>query len=1085
MPAGAGNATEMNTRTLAISLSIVLMLTLGWGISLPSAGAGDRARDGSCSTDESGLGQTVAQTVEQAVTQTVAGWNENTGQQSVPATTPTGPPPNQLDQTAATTEASQAPAPEPSPEQPTPPTTTAAAPTPQPSADCPSASGPDAQRAADSAWDEDVGARRDRKSARRQDGAPTPQTPGFSYSVPGPARIGVPNFFIDKFRIPPFLLPIYQAAGSEYGVPWQVLAAINEIETDYGRNLNVSSAGAVGWMQFLPSSWKAYGLDANNDGLEDPYNPVDAIFAAARYLRAAGADEDLRRAIFAYNHADWYVESVMLRAKLIGGLPDELVGALSGLTEGRFPVDARATYADSSSPDRRAIDIYSRPGSAVVAVNDGVITRVGRDSRLGRFVELRDVYGNRYTYSQLGTVARSYPAPKRRPVAAADRGERKLPADPRPRTAASAGRQPRTLRKPGRDALRAKLLSARPAAGHKSFEAYLEQAMGIDRKDIERRSLKPGALVMAGTVLGRIARTDGDRAAHVNFAIRPAGDDSPAIDPKPILDGWKLLESTALYRVAGKNPFVGPDARHPTGGQMLLLGKDSLERRVLADPRIEIYECGRRDIQAGRIDRRVLAAIGFLAASGLRPTITSLTCGHSYYTKAGSVSHHTSGNAVDIAAVNGMPILGHQGPGSITELTIRRLLTLQGAMRPDQIISLMKFEGASNTVAMADHADHIHIGFQPPFALGGKLGHSVVAVLKPDQWSRLTNRINALYSPDRRAKRASAEPAVSPALPQLENASPEQARDIALELAAEAEAPTNGPAQGEPAIEVKPLIAEPGDQLVVKGSGWSCEEAQDKLEVTITLGEDGEELGEAKPDEDGKFKVEVKLARDLLPDDLQVPTPFVIFAEAECEDGEDLSTGSSSPAILVVENAPPDDGGGSNDGDRDRGDSNDGDGGDDGDDGDETEEPEPAELVAEPEDIEPGPEDEDADEDQQEVLGASDESDDDGDSDRDRKDRGGAGDDDGKDKQVSVPRKVPRLLSAAEAIRSPALTGWPPPKFPQPAPWYLIAGIVLILVGMALLAMPAVARFGGALLAGPERPEAPTAEMPRVTPPGA
>jgi len=56
----------------------------------------------------------------------------------------------------------------------------------------------------------------------------------------------VPNFFIDKFRIPPFLLSIYQAAGIQYGIRWEVLAAINEIETDYGRNLSVSSAGAVG-----------------------------------------------------------------------------------------------------------------------------------------------------------------------------------------------------------------------------------------------------------------------------------------------------------------------------------------------------------------------------------------------------------------------------------------------------------------------------------------------------------------------------------------------------------------------------------------------------------------------------------------------------------------------------------------------------------------------------------------------------------------------------------------------------------------------------------------------------------------------
>jgi hypothetical protein len=183
--------------------------------------------------------------------------------------------------------------------------------------------------------------------------------------------------------VPPFLLSIYQAAGIEYGVRWEVLAAINEIESDYGRNLNVSSAGAVGWMQFLPSTWRAYGVDANEDGRKDPYNPVDAIFAAARYLAAAGYERDVRAAIFAYNHADWYVDSVLLRARLIAGVPADLIGSLTGLTEGRFPVYARARYADDLAEgraDRRAIRIYSRRGAPVVAVNDGVIRKLGQSA---------------------------------------------------------------------------------------------------------------------------------------------------------------------------------------------------------------------------------------------------------------------------------------------------------------------------------------------------------------------------------------------------------------------------------------------------------------------------------------------------------------------------------------------------------------------------------------------------------------------------------------------------------------------------------------------------------------------------------
>jgi hypothetical protein len=258
---------------------------------------------------------------------------------------------------------------------------------------------------------------------------------------------------------------------------------------------------------------------------------------------------------------------------------------------------------------------------------------------------------------------------------------------------------------------------------------------------MELRPLREGSRVVAGTVLGRIAKTD-RLSPHLNFPIRPAGGGAPRIDPKPILDGWKLLEATAIYRAAGQNPFTGAGAS--TVSQDLLLPKAQLERRVLADPRLSIYECGRTDIRTGQVDQRILAAMEYLVDSGFRLTVTSLRCGHSVLTASGSVSEHSTGDAMDIALVNGIPITGHQGPGSITEAVIETLLRLQGPMLPHQIISLMSLGGPS--FEMADHYDHIHVGYYPK-GTAPDGGRQFRELLKPDQWQRLIGRIAEIRNP--------------------------------------------------------------------------------------------------------------------------------------------------------------------------------------------------------------------------------------------------------------------------------------------------------------------------------------------------
>ena len=648
-------------------------------------------------------------------------------------------------------------------------------------------------------------------------GTPASTNPGLTVAQFGPAPIGVPNFVIDSFEIPPFLLPIYQSCGTEYGIPWQVLAGINKIETAFGTNLNVSSAGAEGWMQFIPSTWAVYGVDANGDGKKDPYNPVDAICAAARYLRAAGGDKDIRQAIFSYNHAAWYVDEVLLYANQYGKLPDALVGSLTGLTEGaHFPVAANARYADDlntaaalknsqtarksagnaanvieSNAARRSINIYSSLNAPVVAVNDGVIKKIGQNKQLGKYLVLQDAYGNQYTYAQLGSISPTHPVPTPQHLSPSD-FKLQTPHDSAPAGPASAGDNSGAKGAAVKSAAPAVTKSSAPSnnentrqrifanpqngggtassgiggqidqllgrsvPGYETFKsAFSSSFQQAASKGMQMKPLRVGSKVTGGTVIGRIGGATGSTPPHLNFAIRPVGPGAPTIDPKPILDGWKLLETTAIYRAENKNPF----SQNPSVGEVLLMSKAALQQRVLNDPALSIYSCGRNDIATGQVDRRVLAMLEYLVAKGYRLTISSLKCGHSYLTSSGNVSAHSYGDAADIAAVNGIPIAGHQGPGTITEAVIKDLLLLQGTMRPAQIISLMDL--GPPTFILPDHWNHIHVGYS--FATSGNNLQQLGEILKPDQWQRLIQRLGQIKNPKVPSKpSAAALPAKGP-----------------------------------------------------------------------------------------------------------------------------------------------------------------------------------------------------------------------------------------------------------------------------------------------------------------------------------
>jgi murein DD-endopeptidase MepM/ murein hydrolase activator NlpD len=151
---------------------------------------------------------------------------------------------------------------------------------------------------------------------------------------------------------------LWNDAGTAYAIPWQVLAAINKIESNFGRNMGPSSAGAIGWMQFMPSTWLRWGVDADGDGVANPWNAADAIYSAARYLAAAGGQTDIARGLYAYNHAHWYVQDVLELAAAYGQsgvtIPYGITGSTVDLDEAEARVaELEAALAKANARERK------------------------------------------------------------------------------------------------------------------------------------------------------------------------------------------------------------------------------------------------------------------------------------------------------------------------------------------------------------------------------------------------------------------------------------------------------------------------------------------------------------------------------------------------------------------------------------------------------------------------------------------------------------------------------------------------------------------------------------------------------------
>ncbi|HEX4752076.1 MAG TPA: lytic murein transglycosylase [Solirubrobacterales bacterium] len=376
---------------------------------------------------------------------------------------------------------------------------------------------------------------------------------------------------LEELEVPTALLPVYQACGTRYGISWEVLAAINKVETGFGTDLGTSGAGAEGWMQFLPQSWKEWGVDADGDGTADPDDPVDAICSAARYLAASGGESDIYDAVLAYNHADWYAREVLADARRYERVAANLVDSLTELAAGStFPVAGNATFwnaaqaeeslssewaseatissdedeegteaeaaegaeAEEAEGETKSATIDAEAGAKVQAVVDGTVAKAGESEALGRYVVLRDAYGDRFVYSGLGKV-----------------------------------------------------------------------------------TVGPGATVTEGEELGEAGESG------IDFSIRP--DASTTVDPTELLELWKHGGVGKVYGVDAEG--ASADSK-PV--RALLMSTSTLRREVLADEDLELPTCVRKAVGADELGRQSLAALEYLTARGYKIGVAAGTCEH-------------------------------------------------------------------------------------------------------------------------------------------------------------------------------------------------------------------------------------------------------------------------------------------------------------------------------------------------------------------------------------------------------------------------------------------------------------------------
>ncbi|MEG6617480.1 peptidoglycan DD-metalloendopeptidase family protein [Peptococcaceae bacterium 1198_IL3148] len=225
--------------------------------------------------------------------------------------------------------------------------------------------------------------------------------------ISGSWEAGDPSALI-RGQIPANYMQIFLEAQEKYKIPWNILAAICKIETEFGQNVAVSSAGAIGIMQFMPGTWEAYKQDGDNDGQYDPYNPWDAIFSAANYLKSNNFNEDPSKAIYRYNNSWLYVREVTATAERYNNtiipsgkgawpLPPQFRDITSYFGYRYHPVDKEWKNHDG-------IDVAAPGGTAVYTAQPGKVISAGWSGGYGYLVIVAHDDGSTSYYAHLSAI---------------------------------------------------------------------------------------------------------------------------------------------------------------------------------------------------------------------------------------------------------------------------------------------------------------------------------------------------------------------------------------------------------------------------------------------------------------------------------------------------------------------------------------------------------------------------------------------------------------------------------------------------------------------------------------------------------